>query len=265
MYHIVPYTKHRIINESISFHQELGLLVSDILDEYTGRVLTSDSLSGFNPHLYLPHLIENNPGHYHTLREFLVDSGCVVTFEPHRNDGVSGRYVPPDDTPPPKVILYYKKEQMDRMFSVKNGDSYPVHNHRKVIRNLMDGEFGTILTHELTHVYDDHRAGSDHLRPHKYTNSLSKITDLKDKSKKRDLTDHEEKELDRNFDIYRNTPAELNARFSEAIRFLELTSKKKTWEEVKTQFPHEFTGWDKLAPDSKRRLLNRLYHLFKDI
>jgi hypothetical protein len=105
------------------------------------------------------------------------------------------------------------------------------------IMEMLKNSVSTLL-HELVHAYDDFKSKGKYVDQDKYV------------SVDRPNVDQE------TFNKYLNNPAEINARYAQAIANV-YGFQHRPWKEFFARFRSEFVGWRILSPEDKRRLTVR--------
>lgn len=230
--------------------------------------------------------IAENPSDWNSdeiFQKFVKNAPLRLIYFKNKVSDILGSYNNIDS-----IVLYispdFNEKIKNEVEEYNNGTFSTMPNFEKYNdRNLyvkLFFEFGSILLHELQHVYDNYVSDGRYINIKKF----DKYIDKKDKLNKLNIpaVDNEntfDKRIDKNDKFYKeraynhkrymNLQHEINARFTQAMEKIHIWGLDDNWKyfkypfnKIENDFRRNFSGWNLLSDNNKKRLKQRVYQFW---
>lgn len=257
----------KIIVESYEDIQELEQLAKEILkvvsDKNIGLIyelfrnpILFDNLQKnikFDRYInYIDKIVDSTK--YKKLKDFIKNKDLIFYFSEVDFGQVDGEYKKSKNW----VRIYAHRDEFyevleDYREDILNLNNISILNIYKLMYDIMEESFKSLIVHELQHAYDDFRTNGKFVI-HKKTQDYFKNQQSKG---------NENVESKEEYKNYLNLPHEMWARFSETITNFNKYDWKEDFIYLLKGFRNSFKGYKYLDEKDKKRLIKALYKYYK--
>ena len=259
----------KLLKENFEVISEINMLATDVLKAAIRNFVNiaireKNSLNVFSSIFSIFDKIKRK---YPSIQNFINEFNLTVKFTNKMDDGVVGKFKTFSED---EGLLILKLSPQEISSSIQKHVlsklSQPINERdieqmvNQIYNDVISNSAQDTVAHELQHSYDSWKSGGMYVRGKLGNEYRAKYPD------------EEAPMTDRQYYDYLRLPYEINARFTETLKRLNVivtlsdgTYSMKDFNKVKADFESKFTGFKLIKPKMAARLIKRLYVYYKGV